>query len=496
VSAGPGTVHLVGTGPGDGGLMTLRALELIAQADVILHDRLIPEAALAGAREDVVLVDVGKAGHGESVPQDETTALMLAHARAGRSVVRLKGGDPFVFGRGGEEALACREHGIPFEVVPGVTAGIGATAYAGIPVTHRGLASAVAFVTGHEDPGKPDAQVDWARIAAFPGTLVLYMGVRRLPGICERLIAAGRRADEPAAVVERGTLAGQRVVRGTLATVAGLAEQAGVGPPALTVVGPVAALGDRLDWLAAARPLLGVSVAVTRARAQASELAGRLRALGAHVVEAPAISIEPLAARVPDLAGYDLLCVTSPNGVEQLLGRVRDARALAGPAIAAIGPGTARALRERGIEPDVLPDRAVAESLVEALIDVPVRRVLIARAEEGRDLLPAALRERGAQVDVLALYRTVAEPLSDAARAAALGADYATFASASSARFLHAAAGTLAGPRIVSIGPATSAALRELGAEVAVEAAEHTPEGLVEALVADAAVQRPASRHG
>ena len=490
MSAAPGTVYLVGAGPGDGALMTVRAVELIASADVVLHDRLIPPDALDGARADAVIVDVGKIGGGVHVPQDVTTGLMLEHALAGRSVVRLKGGDPFVFGRGGEEALACRERGVPFEVVPGVTAAIGAAAYAGIPVTQRGLASAVAFVTGHEDPAKPGTQVDWGALAAFPGTLVLYMGVRQLERIAERLIAAGRASDEPAAIIERGTFPDERVIAGTLGSIARLAAEAQVITPAVAVVGPVAALGAQLAWRdGTSRPLAGVSVAVTRARAQASAFAARLRALGAAVVEAPAIRIEPLPTEVPDLAGYDLLCVTSPNGADQLLARVHDARALAGPTIAAIGPGTARALRAHGIEADIVPERSVAESLVDALREVPVRRALIARAEEARDVLPDALRARGAQVDVLALYRTVPEPLDAEDRAAVLGADYATFTSASSARFFHAAAGTLAGPRIVSIGPVTSAALRALGHAPDVEAADHTPDGLLEALLTDAAAR-------
>jgi uroporphyrinogen III methyltransferase/synthase len=485
----PGTVYLVGAGPGDAGLLTARALELIARADVILHDRLIPAEALAGARPDAEVVDVGKVGGGEQVPQEETTRLLVDHALRGRSVVRLKGGDPFVFGRGGEEAQACRAAGVPFEVVPGVTAGVAAPAYAGIPVTQRGVASAVAFVTGHEDPAKPETAIDWEALARFPGTLVFYMGVRQLERIAERLVACGRDADEPAAVVERGTLPGQRTVRAPLHDLPGAAAAAGVRAPAITLVGPVAVLQEELDWLAA-RPLAGRTIAVTRARAQASALAERLRELGARVVEAPAIRVEPLEADVPVLATYDLLCVTSPNGAHELMRRVHDARALAGPRIAVIGPGTARAMREHGIEPDVVPPRSVAESLVEALAGVPVRRALIARAEEARDVLPGALRERGAHVDVLALYRTVAEPLGDGARAAALGADYATFTSASSARFFHAAAGTLDGPRLVSIGPATTAALRELGFEPALEAEDHTPDGLVAALVADAAATR------
>ncbi len=436
------------------------------------------------------MIDVGKVGGGAQVPQDVTEALLIEHAQAGRSVVRLKGGDPFVFGRGGEEAQRCVAAGIPFEVVPGVTAGIAATAYAGIPVTQRGVSAAVAFVTGHEDPAKPETQIDWPALAAFPGTLVFYMGVRQLGRIAEQLIAGGRPAEQAVAVVQRGTFPDQREVHGTLATIARVATDAGVQAPAITIVGDVAALGPELAWREQASPLRGVSVAVTRARAQASELAARLRALGAAVVEAPAIRIEPLEVVVPPLDEFDLICFTSPNGVDQLMRRVRDARALAGPTIAAIGPGTARALRERGIEADVVPERSIAESLVEALAQVPVKNALVARAQEARDVLPDALRERGAEVTVLALYRTVAEPLSDDARAAALGADYATFTSASSARFFHEAAGGLAGPRLVSIGPITSEALRALGAEPDVEAAVHTPDGLVEALLADAVVPR------
>jgi uroporphyrinogen III methyltransferase/synthase len=505
------TTYLVGAGPGDPGLLTARALELIARADVVLHDRLVAPEALAHARPDAVVVDVGKVGGGEQVPQERTTALLVEHARAGREVVRLKGGDPFVFGRGGEEAQALRAAGCAFEIVPGVTAGVAAPAYAGIPVTQRGLASAVAFVTGHlasdiqsasrtgtggdtqsasrtGTGGDTEAasrtgtgDLDWPALAAFPGTLVFYMGVRQLARIGEQLVAHGRDPDEPATVVERGTLADQRAYPATLATLGAVDARA----PAVTVVGAVAALGAELAWFAAG-PLAGRTIAVTRARAQASALAARLRALGARVVEAPAIRIEPLAVDLPDLAGYDLLCLTSPNGVRRLFEEVRDARALAGPTIAAIGPGTAAALREHGVAADVVPEHAVGEALVAALDGVPVRRALVARAAQARDVVPDALRARGAEVDVLALYRTVAEPLDPEARAAALGADYATFTSASSVRFFHAAAGTLDGPRLASIGPVTTAALRELGYVAALEAGDHTPEGLVAALVSDA----------
>src|SRR4051794_23139645 len=430
------------------------------------------------------------------MPQEEIDRLLVEHGRTGQRVVRLKGGDPLVFGRGGEEALVLREAGVEFEIVPGITAGVAAPAYAGIPVTHRELASAVAFVTGHERApagdeaaDTPESALDWAALARFPGTLVFYMGVRALGRIAERLRAEGRPADEPVAVIERGTLPGQRTLLATLGDVAERAAAEGIRAPAVTVVGPVAALRDELAWLEA-RPLHGRTVAGTRARAQASALAARLRALGATVIEAPAIRTEPLPAAIPTLSEYDLLCVTSPNGAHELFDRLAaagaDARALAGVPVAAIGPGTARALGEHGIRPDVVPDRAVAEGLVEALAGIDVRRALIVRGREGRDVLPDALQERGAEVEVLVLYETVPEPLDPATARAAAAADYLTFTSASTVRFFRAAAGSLDGPRIASIGPATSAALREAGVEPDLEADPHTPDGLVAALVADA----------
>jgi uroporphyrinogen III methyltransferase/synthase len=488
------TVYLVGAGPGDPGLLTVRALELIARAEVIVYDRLIPDSALDGARSDAELVYVGKEGGGPSMPQAEIERLLVEHGAAGRMVVRLKGGDPFVFGRGGEEAEALRAHGIDFEVVPGVTAGVAASAYAGIPVTHREAASAVAFITGHEDPDKPESALDWEALARFPGTLVVYMGVKQLPGLTEKLLGAGRSAEEPAAIVQRGTLAGQRVVSATLGTIASEAAAAGIRAPAITIIGAVAALRERLAW-SETRPLAGVTVAVTRARAQASGLAGRLRELGAAVVEAPAIRIADLDVRLPALEGYDLVCLTSPNGVRLLFERLaddgRDARSLAGARVAAIGPGTARALREHGVIADVVPERFVAEGLVEALAGIPVRRALIARAASARDVLPDALRERGAKVDVVALYETVAEELGAAERAALGGADYVTFTSSSTVEFfLQAADGSIpAGARLVSIGPVTSATLREHGLEPHVEAQRHDIDGLVEALLADVATR-------
>jgi uroporphyrinogen III methyltransferase/synthase len=500
VSARKGVVYLVGAGPGDPGLMTRRSLELIADADAVYYDRLIPPGALDGARADAELIYVGKQPGVPSVPQAEIGERLVDAGKAGKSVVRLKGGDPFVFGRGGEEGEALREAGVEFEVVPGVTAGVAATAYAGIPVTHRDDASAVAFVTGHEDPEKAETALDWDALAAFPGTLVFYMGVKRLDENAGALIAAGRDFDEPAAAIERGTWAGQRTVTATLGTIAETVEREAIKAPALIVVGAVAARREALHWLER-RPLHGRTVVVTRARAQASGLAKTLRGLGANVVELPAIRIESriadpeVRAAADAIADYDLVCLTSPNGVkllfEALAAAGRDARALSGAIVAAIGPGTARALAAHGIAADVIPERFVAEALVEALADVDVegKRVLVARAAEARDVLPDALRERGGEVDVVALYETVREAPDDAAVAAAADADYVTFTSSSTVTNLTEALGDRfpARARIVSIGPITSATVREAGLEVAVEADRHDVDGLLAALLADAA---------
>jgi uroporphyrinogen III methyltransferase/synthase len=494
-----GVVYLVGAGPGDPGLVTTRALELVESADVVLHDRLIPPGILSGARPDAELVYVGKQP-GEPAPaQEEIERLMIERATAGRSVVRLKGGDPFVFGRGGEEAEALVAAGVRFEVVPGVTAGVAAPAYAWIPVTHRDDASAVAFVTGHEDPAKDETALDWEALARFPGTLVLYMGVKNAALIADRLAAAGRDRSEPAAAVERGTQAGQRTVLSTLDGLADAISAEGLRAPAVLIFGPVAARREQIAWLEQ-RPLHGRRVVVTRARAQASGLATTLAALGAEVVELPAIRIEPrldtdaVRNAVADLHSYALVCLTSPNGVrllfEAMRAQGRDARALANATVAAIGPGTAAALADRGVIADVVPERFVAEALVEALagLDVSGRPVLVARAAEARDVLPDALAERGAAVDVVPLYETVREDPEPEAIDAAAGADYVTFTSSSTVRNLLAAVGDRfpREARVVSIGPVTSAAIRDAGLEVHVEAERHDPAGLVEALLADA----------
>ena len=478
--------------------MTRRSLELIAGADVILYDRLIPPGALDGAREDAELRYVGKKPGAAPLAQEDINALLVEQGAAGRRVVRLKGGDPFVFGRGGEEAEALARAGVRFEVVPGVTAGVAAPAYAGIPVTHREMASAVAFVTGHEDPEKPESALDWEALARFPGTLVLYMGVKNLPLIAERLIAAGRPADEPTAVVERGTYPGQRTVVDTLDGIAGRVAQEGIRPPSITLIGPVACLHDTIGWLER-RPLHGQVVAVTRARAQASGLAARLRELGAEVLETPAIRIEARELRgelleaVSRIRDYAVICLTSPNGVSLLFAALeqtgRDARTLAGATVAAIGPGTASELARHGIGADIVPERFVAEGLVEALDPLPVegRRVLVARAAEARSVLPDALRARGAEVDDVAVYETVAESLGQAQITALERATYVTFTSSSTVRFYLASGATIpATARVVSIGPVTSDTAREHGLTVHVEAARHDVDGLIQALKEDA----------
>ena len=493
-----GVVYLVGAGPGDPGLMTARSLELIASADAILYDRLIPAGALGSAREDAELVYAGKAPGDVAMTQDRINESLVERARRGLSVVRLKGGDPFVFGRGGEEAEACRAAGVEFEVVPGVTSGVAAPAYGGIPVTHRDDASAVAFVTGHEDPAKPETALDWGSLARFPGTLVLYMGVKNLPDIARRLAEAGRDPAEPAAAIERGTLPGQKVAVATLATLAEEVERQGIRPPSILLFGPVAARREDIAWLER-RPLHGKRIVVTRARAQASGMARTLEALGAEVVELPAIRIEPtietgeVRDAIESLHTYALICVTSPNGARLLFDAMnaagRDARALSQAQIAAIGPGTARALRDRGIIADLVPERFVAEALVEALAEVPVegKPVLVARAAKARDVLPDALRARGAEVDVVALYETVRETPAPDEIERAMDADYVTFTSSSTVKnFLEVTGGRVPeGARIVSIGPVTSETAREAGLEVGMEAERHDPDGLIEALVAD-----------
>lgn len=480
------TVYLVGAGPGDPGLLTRRGAELLGCAEVVVFDRLASPALLDLAPRGAERIDVGKAPGRAAMTQFEIDALLVERGSLGQEVVRLKGGDPFVFGRGGEEAEALIAAGVAFEVVPGVTSAIAAPAYAGIPVTHRGLSTHVTIVTGHEDPAKGGTDTDWEALARQGGTLVVLMGAGNLAEIARRLVEGGRSPDAPVAAVRWGTRPEQRTIRGTLATIAGL----GVESPSAIVVGAVAGL--ELAWFEN-RPLFGRRVVVTRAREQASELRARLEALGAQVVELPSIEIEPVELSIPDLDRYDWVVFTSANGVTGLFERGLDpygldARVFAGCRIATIGPGTAAALAARGLRADLVPERFVAESLLEAFPPpaAPGERVLLARAAVARDVLPEGLRDCGYEVDVLDVYRTVpARPDPDELALVQAGdVDAVTFTSSSTvANFCDAVGPLPEGPRIVSIGPVTSKTASERGLRVDAEADPHTIDGLVEALL-------------
>ncbi|MCH7837097.1 MAG: uroporphyrinogen-III C-methyltransferase [Chloroflexi bacterium] len=501
-----GHVFLVGAGPGDPGLITVAAVEALAGADVVVYDRLAHPRLLELAPSQAERIFVGKSSEQHTMSQEEINALLVARGRDGRRVVRLKGGDPFVFGRGGEEAEVLAAAGVPFTVVPGVTAAIAASAYAGIPITQRGVASSVAFVTGHEDPTKDEPDVDWAKLATAVDTLVLYMGVGRLPQIVERLIAGGRDAATPVAVIEWGTLPRQRTVVGTLADIVSKVEEAGIEPPALTVVGEVVRLRETLRWFDE-RPLFGLRVLVTRTREQASELSRALAAAGAEAIELPTIEItrrfdearlETAVDALKDGA-YDWLAFTSANAVDcffdLLWERRLDARSVRA-SVAAIGPATAKALKRWGISADVTADadRSTAEGLLAAFekqSDLRDQKVLLPCAEGARDVLIDGLSSRGAKVDEVTLY--VATPPDDPdaeglRRLRAGEIDVATFASSSAVRSLATLLGDDLEPlrrcRIACIGPITAATAEELlGRPPEIVAQEHTIPGLVQALV-------------
>lgn len=516
------TVYLVGAGPGDPGLLTRRGAELLAAADVVVHDRLVDPGVLALARPGAELVDVGKvpAPHPTATTSDtrqhDIHELLVLHGRAGRTVVRLKGGDPFVFGRGGEEAEALAAAGVPFEVVPGVTSATAVPAAAGVPVTHRGLSTSVTVVTGHVgDPTAPGG-VDWASLGRAGGTLVVLMGMATREEIARRLIDAGRPSDTPVAVVEWGATPRQRTERTTLAGLPGVS----LGSPAVVVIGPVAAL----DLSGTALPLSGATVVVTRARHQAGPLAAALSGAGARVVELPVIDVTGpedggagLRRSAAGVAGYRWVAFTSANAVRRFLPLLRDARSLAGVGVAVVGEATARALADHGLVPDLVAEPSTAEGLVSAFPDPPRwtgsavgargarpsgatgsppdpvepgARVLFPRAAEGRETLPVGLRARGWEVDEVIAYRTViVEPPLDAVADDVARADAITFTSPSTVRSylsLRTRGGrSLPVPPVVAcIGPVTAAAARTAGLEVAVEAGTPSVEGLVGALVA------------
>ncbi|MDQ1506838.1 MAG: uroporphyrinogen methyltransferase / synthase [Actinomycetota bacterium] len=479
------TVYLVGGGPGDPGLITVRGAEVLARADVVVYDRLSVTSLLDLAPARAERISVGKAPGRASRPQAEINALLVERGRAGQEVVRLKGGDPFVFARGGEEVAALRVAGVPFEIVPGITSAVAVPAYAGVPVTHRGLASSFTIVTGQE--GEAGLPVDWEAVARLGGTIAVLMGVAKREEIARRLMAGGLPADTPVAAVTWGTRPEQRTVRTTLGRLGGEPIES----PAVMLVGAVATLD--LPWYEA-RPLFGRRVIVTRAREQASGLVERLQELGAATVELPVIEIgEPddggaalreAAARV---GKYDWVVFTSANAVVRFfaaLGAVgSDTRALGGRRVAAIGPGTADALAGAGVRADLVPERFVAESLLEAFPPGP-GRVLLPRAAVARDALPAGLAERGFTVDVVEAYRTIVGRPSSEALGAAATASAVTFTSSSTVTNYLAVAGDLPVPPVVAcIGPITADTARAAGLSVDVVAAEHTIDGLVTALV-------------
>jgi uroporphyrinogen III methyltransferase/synthase len=529
---GNGICYLVGAGPGDPGLITRRGLECLRKAEVVFYDRLANEALLNEAPEEARRLSVGKRPGAHSVRQEEICQRLCDAVAEGRTVVRLKGGDPFVFGRGGEEALALAAAGLCFEVVPGVTAGIAAAAYAGIPVTHRGLSTSVTFVTGHEDPEKPQAQTDWAALARAGGTLCLYMGMGNLRQIAAALISGGRSPETPAAIVQEGTRPEQRSLTATLESLADAADTQAVSAPALVIVGAVAGLREELRWFES-RPLFGKRVLITRARTQAGRLAGKLNELGAQTEELPAIRIEPVESRIPSeleqalarpeavpgkireacdgLTGgllrlheevYDWVVLTSTNGVDAMIDRLDalglDARSVRAR-IAAIGRPTAEHLRAAGLRADLVPERYVGEALFEALReaesdDLDGRRLLLLRSDRARANLRDDLRAAGAVVDDVAAYRTVpVSSLDEAQRESILGnpPEIIPFTASSTVHGfvslmgeggLNALLASEPRPKFVSIGPITSAAMREAGLPVDCEADDHSIHGLVEAI--------------
>jgi uroporphyrinogen III methyltransferase/synthase len=490
-----GKVFLVGAGPGDPGLLTRRGEELLREAEVVVHDHLAAPELLRLAPPGARLVYAGKTASRHSMAQNDINRLLVSEAKAGRTVVRLKGGDPYVFGRGGEEALELSREGVPFEVVPGVSSTVAAAACAGIPVTHRGLSSQVAFLTGHEDPKKAGPGHDWAALARM-GTLVCVMGAARLGQVCRELVGHGKDPATPAAMIQWGATPRQRVVAAPLSELSERAREAGLGPPALLVVGPVVTLRDSLDWFGG-RPLFGKRVLVTRASDQASRLSKALGELGAWAIERPLLRIEPISPNpalegaLAGLSGYRYLFLTSPNGarifMDALLASGRDARALAGLRVAVMGPGTAKALAAYGVRADIVPGSYVAEALLSRLAGEPRGPALLARAREAREALPRGLAALGFPCETVPLYDTVALGPQEGDRGMLSDPpDLCCLASASAARGL---AGIVPGPErgrfpCASIGPVTGAEARGLGFPVVAEAAESTIPGLALAALA------------
>lgn len=495
----PGKVYLVGAGPGDPGLLTLKGKAALGRADCVVYDFLAAASLLRYARPEAERIFVGKRGGGPRRPQNEINDLLISKARAELAVVRLKGGDPFVFGRGGEEAEALAKARIAFEVVPGVTSGIAAPAYAGIPITHRDFGSSVCFIAGHEDLSAGETRLDWKGIAASSSTLVFFMATRNLAAIASRLIESGRAAETPAAVIRWGTRASQQVVAGTLQDIARRAAR--VHPPTVIVVGEVVTMREQLNWFERL-PLFGKRIVVTRAREQAGELLEALEELGADTIAIPALEIrrpkswEPLDGTIRRLEKFDYLLVTSVNGVRNFLARLaacgRDVRDLKGLTIGAIGPATAAEFARTGIKVDFVPREYRAEGLLDALPAGSMRgkAVLIPRARVARDLVPKVLADRGARVQVVEAYETLAPEISpEKMRELLTPVPHAvTFTSSSTANHFAKMLGersiskVLSGAAIASIGPVTSGALQKLGLRVDIEAKESTIGALAQAL--------------
>ena len=491
-----GTVYLVGAGPGDPGLITRRGLDILRCADVVVYDRLVSPELLLEARPDARLVYVGKAAASHSLTQDEICQLLKDEAEAGRSVCRLKGGDPFLFARGGEEADSLAEAGIPFVVVPGVTSALAAPAYAGIPVTDRRVASSVVIATGHEDINKADSSVDWGRLAQAADTIVVLMGMKNLRTITSDLVAGGRATTTPAAVVRWGTTGRQQTLVSDLAKIADEVENRGLTAPVVLIVGDVVAMRERISWFDG-RPLSGRSVLVARPRQGAGVLAELLRQSGAEPVVCPMIRVDPLPIDGPRIEvlmrqRWDWVLFTSANGVacfrRQLLSSGHDWRSLADARLGVIGPGTASALEGDGLRVDFVPSRAVAESFAAELPEVSRNtRVLLPRAANARSILPDRLQEKGASVEVFELYRAVPDEAGVSLLKSILDEgriDVFAFASASTVHsVVDAVGGEAVGRGVVAcIGPITANAARERGLTVDIEAKTHTIPGLVEAL--------------
>jgi uroporphyrinogen III methyltransferase / synthase len=495
-----GRVYIIGAGPGDPGLLTLKGLKCLQEAEVLIYDHLVAEEILGHAGKTIRLIYAGKQGGAHTLSQDEINKRLVKEARAGKVVARLKGGDPFVFGRGGEEAEILAKAGIPFEIIPGVTSAIAVPSYAGIPLTHRGFTSTVAFVTGHEDPAKGKSDIDWGALARI-GTLVFLMGVKNLPKIVAGLIGQGKDPETPAALIRWGTTADQQTLTGTLSNIVKLSKKKGFSPPSIFVVGKVVGLRDPLDWFER-KPLFGRGIVVTRPETQAGEMIDLLWQQGARVIAFPTIKVVPpenwqaLDRALENLETYRWIIFTSANGVKFFFARLRetgrDIRDLKGIRICTIGPATAATIEAMGIRVDLIPEAYISEGVVKAFAnqDIKGRKILLPRAETARDVIPEELAKMGAGVDVVTVYRTVASKRKKEELIPLIGAgkvDVITFTSPSTVHnFMSIMGKKFRLPpqiRIACIGPVTAAAVKKAGMNVDIMREEFTIPGLIEAMI-------------